>query len=149
MVIDMISKILFLIFLVTAAWQDYQTKEVDGWIFAAAGIVGMVVCSVSCFAGRRTCLDVGLSFGVGIGLLVFRQLANGGIGDGDGWFFLVSGLYLSGLENLGLFLSGLCICFLWSLPLAVMAIWTNGKGRKRELPFLPFLLPAGIWFAIS
>lgn len=141
-------KSLFFLFLVFAAWQDYQEREIDGRIFMVAGIAGLIVCVISCFTGQREWFDVVLSCSVGVGLFALRRWSNGGIGEGDGWFFVISGLYLRGLENIGLFFSGLCVCFLWSLPLAVKAILENGEGRKRELPFLPFLLPAGIWFFV-
>ena len=149
MMLEKTSNAIFLVYLLVAAWKDYRTREIEGWIFMVAGLGGLIVCSIKCLAGHRTWLEIVLSCSVGVGLLALGRLSNGGIGEGDGWFFVVSGLYLSGLENMGLFLSGLCVCFLWSLPLAVKAILENGKGRKRELPFLPFLLPAGVWFAVS
>ena len=143
------SKIFFFMFLAIAAWQDYQTREMDGWLLSAAAIAGIVVCIIGCFTHQRALCDIILSCGVGAGLLVLSRLTSGGIGEGDGWFFVISGLYLNTLENMWLFFSGIFICFLWSLPLAVKAMIEKGKGRNRQLPFLPFLLPLGVWLAIS
>ena len=143
-----IRKIIFLIILGYAVWMDLRTKELSGTFLLGAACVGAVVLAVWGPAGENWQETI---FACGIGgiLLFISRLIGGGIGEGDGWFFVISGLYLNVLENMWLFFSGIFICFLWSLPLAVKAMIEKGKGRNRQLPFLPFLLPLGVWLAIS
>ena len=71
------SKIFFFMFLAIAAWQDYQTREMDGWLLSAAAIAGIVVCIIGCFTHQRALCDIILSCGVGAGLLVLSRLTSG------------------------------------------------------------------------
>lgn len=137
----MSAETIFICMLILAAWQDLKTGTIDICLLIVFGCIGLLLH----LSSDLLWYDRIASSGIGVILLILNKLTNGGIGEGDGWFFVVTGLYLDWERNLLLFLGGLGICFLWSLPLAVQAILRKGCGRKRELPFLPFLLPAGIW----
>ena len=135
---------IFIIMLILAAWQDLKTGSIELRFLILFGCVGLLLhwsTDVLWYERLASC-------GIGAILLILHGLTNGGIGEGDGWFFVVTGMYLDWEKNLLLFIAGLGLCFIWSLPLAVQAIIRKGNGRKRELPFLPFLLPAGIWIAM-
>lgn len=137
------AEAVFICMLILAAWQDLKTGSIDIRVLLFFGGIGLLFqwsADASWFERIASC-------GIGAALLALHRLTNGGIGEGDGWFFIVSGFYLDWERNLLLFLAGLGLCFLCSLPLAVQAIMKKENGRKRELPFLPFLLPAGIWIA--
>ena len=56
---------------------------------------------------KRSLIQMLLSGGIGLFLLILSKCTNGGIGEGDGWFFIVSGWYLDWQDNVQLFLSGL------------------------------------------
>lgn len=137
----MSAETIFICMLILAAWQDLKTGTIDIRLLIVFGCIGLLLH----LSSDLLWYDRIASSGIGVILLILNKLTNGGIGEGDGWFFVVTGLYLDWERNLLLFLGGLGLCFLWSLPLAVQAILRKGSGRKRELPFLPFLLPAGIW----
>ena len=82
-------------------------------------------------------------------LLILGQITDGGIGEGDGWFFIVTGFFLEPAENFMLFLSGLIFCSVYSLAY-MAASFIGGVGvRQKRLPFLPFLLPVGLWLVLS
>ena len=66
------------------------------------------------------------------------------VGKGDGWFFLISGIYLGAVKNLVLLAGGLGICFLLSMVLVFKGIIQGTDRGRLRIPLLPFLLPAGI-----
>ena len=82
-------------------------------------------------------------------LLLFSRITAGKIGEGDGWFFVVSGLFLSWREAAVLFLSGLMLCGGYGLFVLAAGAAGGKDMRKKRLPFLPFLLPGGIWLFFS
>lgn len=101
-----------------------------------------------CFPGA-VYLGLLSSAAVGIFLLILGQITDGGIGEGDGWFFIVTGFFLEPAENFMLFLSGLIFCSVYSLAY-MAASFIGGVGvRQKRLPFLPFLLPVGLWLVLS
>ena len=105
------GKWIFLIFLVWAVWQDLRSRTVGQGFLAAAGSLGA---AVSLLSGRSV-LGLLSSAAVGIFLLILGQITDGGIGEGDGWFFIVTGFFLEPAENFMLFLSGLIFCSVYSL----------------------------------
>ena len=82
-------------------------------------------------------------------LLFFSRITAGEIGEGDGWFFVVSGLFLNWREAAVLFLSGLMLCGVYGLFVLAAGAACGKDMRKKRLPFLPFLLPGGIWLFFS
>ena len=139
------KQMIFLCFLILAAYQDLRMKSIESRLFWLFGFTGIGICLLE----KRSLSEVMVSCGIGGILLLVSRWTRGGIGEGDGWFFVVSGLYLPGRANGVLFLCGLSLCFLVSLPLAVMSVIRRGNGRKRRLPFLPFLLLPGIWLGLT
>lgn len=81
---------------------------------------------------------------VGAGLLFLSRITNEAVGKGDGWFFLISGIYLGALKNLVLLAGGLGICFLLSMVLVFKGIIQGTDRGRLRIPLLPFLIPAGI-----
>ena len=98
------GKWIFLVFLVWAVWQDLRSRTVGQGFLAAAGSLGA---AVSLLSGRSV-LGLLSSVAVGIFLLILGQITDGGIGEGDGWFFIVTGFFLEPTENFMLFF----FCFL-------------------------------------
>lgn len=132
---------LFLLFLICAVWQDSRTREIRGELLFIFGVIG----TVSCFALGRQPWMILTSSAVGMGILLLSHITQGGIGAGDGWFFIIAGLFLNPLENIMLFLSGLFFCGLFGLALSAAAFVKRRRIRKLRVPFLPFLIPACLW----
>ncbi|MBQ5599384.1 MAG: prepilin peptidase [Lachnospiraceae bacterium] len=130
---------LFSVILLFAAWQDWRWRSISMRFLLAAGMVGIGLSA----ALNRTLLQVVLSVVIGGLLLLLSKWTEGGIGEGDGWFFVVSGCYIDWQDNLCLFLSGLFLCFGLSLCFIVLRLWKR-KRKSITVPFLPFLLPMGI-----
>ena len=134
MKIEMARMGVFLVFLLAAAWQDFGTKQISSEILWLSGTAALVCQSLSvlCLAfikeagAEETVLWFFLNAwgpylaGVlpGAALLALSWLGCG-IGAGDGFFFLVSGLLLGLRHNL-LFLCGTVLLYRG-------LIWQNRK----------------------
>lgn len=140
--VESINKIIFGVFLLAAAWEDGREKAVSVWLFQAAGIAGLILALLQGDVGRERLL----SCMIGVGLLLLSRLTGEAMGMGDGWFFVVSGLYLSALLNLKLLIFGI---FLNGIVCGVIYLWGCLRGRdykKKTVPFLPFLVP--VWIGL-
>lgn len=138
------TSIVFMTFLAAAAWQDLRKKSVSLWLYLGYGAAACAVWIV----GRDFKITDLNGLPVGLVLLAAGRASGGAIGSGDGWFFVVSGLYLSLSQNVRLLLGGLLFCGLYCLFLILYAKVKGKNMRGRTVPFLPFLVPAWIWMVI-
>ncbi|MCI8741934.1 MAG: hypothetical protein HFG62_10880 [Lachnospiraceae bacterium] len=154
--------VIFMLFLATAAWQDLRKKSVEVRVFVVFGAAAflwniLIIWYMAGFPGEpETITGTGEIIGtrikermagclVGAVLLVLAWTSRGGIGAGDGCFFLVSGLLLEAGQNFCLFLAGLFLCGLWSLGVFTRERLAGHAGSGRiTLAFLPFVAAAGI-----
>lgn len=185
------SYILFLGFLMAAAFQDLREKQVQLWIFAVFGLAALGLHGfrwmLSSMGGVNGMGSLGSMDGVdgvggmtgmgrvlwiwgrwaagclpGIALLGLGRLSRGGIGVGDGLFFLMSGLMLRLEENLLVLCAGILLSGLFSLAVLVRRQLkgeriSGGRGGEEgeggsspvTIPFLPFVAVPGIWLALG
>lgn len=73
--------------------------------------------------------------------LLLAVFSRGGFGAGDGWAFLVTGIYLGFWDNVRLLMMALLFAFFFAL----ICLLKKKCGRKQELPLIPFLLGAYLW----
>lgn len=140
--LESVNKIIFGVFLLAAAWEDGREKAVSVWLFQAAGMAGLILALLQGDIGRERLL----SCMIGVGLLLLSRLTGEAIGMGDGWFFVVSGLFLRARLNLKLLICGI---FLNGIVCGGIYVWGWLQGRdykKKTVPFLPFLVP--VWFGL-
>ena len=142
---EFLRNCLFSVILISAAWQDIRFRGIGNVFLMVAGGMGLVV---SVGSGREWG-EVFISVILGILLLGLSYLTDGGIGEGDGWFFVVSGLFWGLKENLLLLLSGILFSSMYSLVLAAAVLARSGSIRRKTLPFLPYLRPVGLWLVLS
>ena len=135
----LVKDLLYLIILTWEAYQDWKKKSITKNSLLIAGVLGV---TISVLLGRQV-IQIIISCSLGIALLALNKCTNDGIGEGDGWFFFISGFYMDWHNNLQMFLTGLFLCFGASLILVVQGCFRKRKN-KITLPFLPFVLPAGI-----
>ena len=137
---------LFFVFLGTAAWQDLRTRSISLEVLAGGAAVGII----TCIWKERLPGEIVLAMIPGIMLLLIGMLTRGLLGEGDGWFFIVSGFFLGWQECVMLLISGQIFCGIFGLAIMVGAqIGTGSENiRKLRLPFLPFLLPASLWMVL-
>lgn len=137
---------LFFVFLGIAAWQDLRTRSIGLEVLAGGAAAGIV----TCIWKERLPGEIVLAMIPGITLLLIGMLTRGLLGEGDGWFFIVSGFFLGWQECVMLLISGQIFCGIFGLAMVVGAQLGTGRGsiRKLRLPFLPFLLPAALWMVL-
>lgn len=139
-----IDKIIFTIFLVISAIQDGRTKTISIWLFIAAGAAGLIL---TLYTGQGLSNRL-LSCLIGIAIVGISRFTDGAIGEGDGWFFVVSGLFLDFFTSLRLLVTSV---FLSGIVCGGIYIYFLLKGKdmkKASVPFLPFLIPAWISLVI-
>ncbi len=151
----------FLLTLVAGAWQDMRNRKIKVSLIAMSGTGGAVLrvlyivldtavtyqgegCQQLFGLAMGRLMDTVLAMAVGGGLLFLSRMTKEAVGKGDGWFFLVSGIYLGAMKNLALLAGGLGACFLLSIVLMLKGIIQGTDMGKLRIPFLPFLVPAGI-----
>ncbi len=140
--LESINRIVFGMFLLSAAWQDGRKKSIHIWLFGAAGIVGLIL---SLKMGELG-VDRFLSCLIGAGLLLLSFMSDGAIGTGDGFFFVVSGLFLRALLNLKLLVYGILLNGIICGGIYLHGRILGSNVKKMTVPFLPFLVP--VWIGL-
>ncbi len=151
----------FLIFLAAASYQDFKDRRIHVSLFLAFGTAGAALRGIQIILELRSymsgdgmeaawiqagkCIrDMGMATVIGGALLALSAATGEAVGRGDGWFFVISGIYLDFARNLLLLCGGLIFCFLACAILFMRGVGRGRNVRHMRLPFLPFLLPAGI-----
>lgn len=115
------------------AVEDIRKKSISVrylWIFGAAGI------AIHLFQKSISVTDMLLGAAVGAALVAVSLLTRGSIGLGDGFLLMTAGVFLGGSSVLELLFISLLYAALISLGMMAFRRWK----RKREIPFVPFLL---------
>ena len=145
--IEAALRICFLLFLLSASWQDLKKKTIKKSTFQilqAAHIFSQIFMGTEKMGMQVIVQEVtGLMFAalLGILLLSLSTATEEAMGKGDGCFFLVAGIFLGFWKNMLLLSGGLFLCF----PAAVYLMIKGRKARNTEsIPFLPFVFPVGL-----
>lgn len=138
-------------FLLLAAAQDLKKRQVEIWVYLLFGGAALAVgVGRQLTGGGYGWLEHLGGMSPGIALLAAAALSRGGIGMGDGCFFLVSGLLLGFWENMMLLCYGMLFCGIFCLGYLVWCrVCRTADVRKQVVPFLPFVLPPGIWLVLQ
>lgn len=154
---------IILLFLMSAAIFDWKTREIPVWIYILGGTEAVLwrINSMTAFSegwkiekwiivlhgntDGLSFLEIAGGAFIGVILLMLSKMTEGAVGPGDGMLFFITGIYLGFWKNVMLLWGSLLLCSCWGIGLlAVRQIkWTAGK--RIEIPFLPFVLPVGIW----
>ena len=144
----MVSRLMdgaFFLFMGIAAWQDARKRSISlkTFLWAAMLGIGLRLGPAKDLGGTgepwQNFVRLAGDMSLGSLLLGLSVLTKEGIGRGDGWFFLVSGIYLGFWKNLLLLWGSLMLCFPVSLFL-----FLRGRGKGYRIPFLPFVFLAGL-----
>lgn len=136
----MLQKMVLLGVLGMSSYQDWKRKKVSVYLVLAAGIAGLL-CHL--YSSEITVTDMLLGAGIGAILLFCGFVSGEKIGYGDGAIVMVCGIFLGFDANLEL----LCIALVLLEVVALFLIVVKKKGRRYQIPFLPFLL-AGYLFLL-
>ncbi|MEF9954215.1 MAG: prepilin peptidase [Clostridium sp.] len=135
-------KLTYTLYLLIASWQDLKNRKIAVWLYVVFAITGVLE---NILWQEFTWGEVVAAMIPGGLLLLLTKCSRGAIGSGDGWFFVVSAVYLGFWNITALLLYGLMCCSICCLGIIV---WGSAAGipvRKMRLPFLPFLFPVWIW----
>lgn len=154
----------FFLYIVAAAWQDGRRKAVSGWflLFFFVHFIVSQVChrifredmdmqqASLWFRGMAADSSVSYLWAgclIGAALFLISRITDGALGQGDGLFFLIAGIYLGFWKNLFLLVSALFFCSITGLVYMILGRLKGKDYRKRTLPLLVFTVPAGILLA--
>lgn len=146
------QKILYLAFLIVCGWEDLHRNHIHIWLIMLFGLAAAALDVYIYLSGVNTVpwTDCLASCGLGMMLLAGGKLFQGGIGAGDGLFFLVSGLMLAFGENLLILCTGIMVCGIYCLILYCWNRMCCGRDiRNKKIPFLPFVVPGGVLLVIQ
>ena len=133
---EVILKITLLFGLFGIAWFDYRTKLIDvRWLWGI-GLAGFLL-----VFGKSGIAEVGESMkGMlpGAILLLFAWISGESIGFGDGWLFVVTGIFLGLQKNVLLLLGSLIVAGMF----AIICLVLRRKEKSDRIALAPFVLIA-------
>lgn len=136
-----IKQICTAVFLILNSWKDWRKHEISLWLtgmFAFGGIFFSI-------AENRAPQDFLVPAGISLFFLALAPLSGGGVGMGDGLLLLSLGTMADTEEYIRTLCLGLLLAAAWSGFLMTVC----KKGRKTEIPLVPFLflgyLGGGLW----
>lgn len=138
----MMQQISVLALLGICSIEDVKTKRIHAiWlaVFAAEGIL----CSVLFW--KRPMGEILAAMMPGILILVLSAAVSGSIGEGDGMLLTITGIFL----EVSFVLSMLTVAVFLSAGYALFLYVIRKKGRKYEMPFIPFILIAFVVVILS
>lgn len=131
------KQLLLICFLLWGAWWDLKTRTfpaVGLALFALAGLFAQIM------VRDRGIWDIIGGAALGAVLLAASFLYPEGIGEGDGLFVFVTGIFLGFWDNLALLFFGLLL----ALAVGLVCAAFGQKLRDIRLPLAPFLLLVGL-----
>lgn len=127
-----IREVLTIAFLAVTGWMDWKKKEISLLLTACFGLVGL---GISLYTGRNM-VDWLIPVGTSLVILAVSVLTGGEIGMGDGWVFLALSMMLTTESYIQMACTGMLI----SAGYAGILLVICRKGRKTEIPLVPFML---------
>ncbi len=139
---EVIPKVLLLFGLFFIAWFDYQTELIEtGCLVALAA--GGILCLLM-RGEERWLLQAFLGTLIGGGVLGFAWVSKESVGFGDGWLFVVTGIFLGFLQNFVLLFGSVLFAGIFAIACLVL----KKKGRNDRIALAPFVLTAYVMFVL-
>ena len=140
--LEVILKVVLLLGLFYIAWFDYRTKLIDvKWllIVGAIGVIGI-------WLQKDMTLLREAMFGMLLGgcLLLLAWISGESIGFGDGWLFVVTGIFLGFIENFILLFGSLIMAGVF----AIVCLVLKKKRRNDRVALAPFVLASYVMFVL-
>lgn len=125
-------EIILLVMLGLYAIEDIRKRSISILFLPLFGLAGA---GMHLFQRDIGIVSILLGVVVGAGMIGISFLTRESIGLGDGFLFLVTGVFLGGAANMELLLFSLLYAAVFSLG----ALIVGKKKRKQEIPFIPFV----------
>jgi len=138
-VFEIISKLVLLVALFVIAWGDYKTQLLEVRQLLGFGAVGILLCEdwVTLYHA------IGGSL-IGILVLFAAWCSKESIGYGDGWLFVLTGVFLGFIQNLTLLLGSLILAGVFAIACLIL----KKKRRSDSMALGPFVLAAYVLFVL-
>lgn len=124
------------------AVTDFRYRKIPLWLLKggfAAGIGNIIFSDVTeNLAGMA----------VGMVILLAGRMTRGAMGDGDGYFFLITACFCTWKEVWLLFWGGLTISWFWSTAIMMKNI-KKGLPCKGTVPFITCIWPVGLMIMLQ
>jgi len=139
---EVMAKVLLLGGLFLIAWFDYKTQLIKtGWLLGL-GAIGMACTLLKGSASWNVGTFAGIS--IGIAMLLFAWVSKESIGFGDGWLFVVTGVFLGFSQNVALLFGSMLLAGAF----AIVCLLFKRKGRNDRMALAPFVLTAYVVFVL-
>lgn len=140
--LEIVLKILLLTGLFYIAWFDYKTKLIETEWLVLFGVLGLagVLLQGDMDLLRQSCLGML----VGGAVLLFAWISKESVGFGDGWLFVVTGIFLGLPENFVLLFGSMVLAGIFAIGCLAM----KKKGRNDRVALAPFVLTAYVVFIL-
>lgn len=125
-------KIILLVMLGMYTIEDIRKKTIS---IAFLPVFGLAGAGLHLFQRDIGIVSILMGVVVGAGMIGISFLTRESIGLGDGFIFLVTGVFLGGADNMELLLFSLLYAAVFSLGVLIV----RKKKRKQEIPFIPFV----------
>jgi len=135
-VFEVTLKIVLLIGLFYIAWFDYRTKLIEAkwlWIIGVFGVVLLLLHSGIAIVGQVFAGTL-----PGWILLMLAWVSGESVGFGDGWLFVVTGIFLGWKKNAVLLLGSLIFAGVF----AIVCLVLKKKEKNDRIALAPFVLAA-------
>ena len=131
----MIRMILVGLFLALNTICDVRTKKIPIVLLVCFGMAGIII---NIFLPEYTVKEIAFGAVIGVALWGISYVTAGQIGNGDGLLFVVTGLFIGGINNFALLFWSTAFCAIT----AGVLLFAKKVGRKDRIPFVPFVLLA-------
>lgn len=131
---EVIIKIILLFALFGIAWFDYRTKLIDTRWLWMVGLIGLAL--ILSQNGTDATGQVIAGAVPGVLLLLFSWISGESIGFGDGWLFVVTGIFLGLRKNMLLMLGTLLLAGVF----AIFCLVLKKKKKSDRIALAPFVL---------
>lgn len=136
---EIVSRLVLLFFLFVIAWKDYKIQLIEIRQLLIMGGVGIVLCG----NWEEVCQAIGGAF-IGCIVLLLAWCSKECVGFGDGYLFVVTGIFLGFMQNVALLFASLFLAGSFSIGCLVLK---RKKGEDR-MALGPFVLTAYVLFVL-
>ena len=144
--IKIVEQLVFISFLIIVSWQDMKNRSVALWTY---GLFGSCAWFLNlCRTEQSDWKALACGIGLCLFLLAVSKITEGAVGEGDAYFFIVTGLFLGAAKNIALFCGGVIFCGFCCMGILMWNMGKNISIRRKTVPFLPFLMPVGTCLAV-
>lgn len=132
---ETVQRIVLLLVLFVIAYRDCKERTIDIRVAGIAGVSGIIL---GMAAQPANWVDRMEGAAIGLVLILLALVSGQVLGVGDGVVFVITGIFMGFWGNVELFLVSLWLAGILALFLLIV----KKKGRKYQIPFVPFILGA-------